>query len=244
MIRILKNSLLVVGVALPMFCSAQNDFGVWTGVDVRVPIIKKLDAGLQLESRFTNNVSTVDQSFVSPYLKFNLHKHIGLGVAYRFGNRPTTGLLGGETYHRIGLDANFKDLLDLFMDKSRLELDARIRLTHATDAGDLNNDYFRTRVKLGYNIPKTKLKPHVAAEFFLHFNDQMTYTSTSLTANHRFNKYRLRLGLEYPINKRHKLNVYYLVQPKIESVDTDFILGLGYKYKVKWKKKGGTGTPK
>ncbi|MFT6282008.1 MAG: hypothetical protein ACJA0U_002141 [Salibacteraceae bacterium] len=233
MIRILKNSLFVIGVTLPMLSSAQSDFGVWTGGDVRVPITKKLDAGMQLESRFSNNVSTVDKSFLSPYVKFNLHKHIGLGLAYRFGNSPTAGLFGGETYHRIGLDANFKDLLELFMEKTKLELDARLRYTHGWDRGDLNKDNFRTRVKLSYDLPKTKLKPHVAAEFFLHFNDQITYTSTGVTGNHRFNKYRLRLGLEYPINKRHELNLYYIVQPEFESPDTDFILGLGYKFKIK-----------
>jgi len=236
MIRILKNSLFIVGVALPMLSSAQSDFGVWTGVDVRVPITKKLDAGMQLESRFANNVSTVDKSFISPYVKYDLHKHIGLGLAYRFGNRPTTGLFGGETYHRIGLDANIKNLLELFMEKTRLKLDARLRYTHGWDKGDLNNDNFRTRVKLSYDLPKTKLKPHVATEFFLHFNDQITYTSTGVIGNHRFNKYRLRLGIEYPINKRHELNLYYIVEPEFESPDTDFILGLGYKYLIKRKK--------
>lgn len=237
MIRILKNSLLVVGVALPMLSSAQSDFGVWAGADVRVPIAKKLDVGVQLETRFANNVSTVDKSFISPYVKFDLHKHIGLGLAYRFGNRPTTGLLGGETHHRIGLDANFTNLLELFMKKTKLKLDGRLRYTHAWDRGDLNNDNFRTRVKLSYNLPKTKLKPHVAAEFFLHFNDQLTYTSTGVTGNHRFNKYRLRLGLEYPIKKHHELNLYYIVEPEFKSPDTDFILGLGYKYEIKRQKK-------
>ena len=237
MIRILKNSLLIVSVAVPFLSSAQIDFGIWTGADLRVPITKKLDAGLQMESRFANNISTVDKSFISPYLKYDLHKHIGLGMAYRFGNRPTMGLLGGETYHRIGLDANLTDLVELFMKKTKFKFDARIRYTHAWSQGDLNNDNFRTRVKLSYNLPKTKLKPHVAAEFFLRFNDQLTYTSTGVTGNHRFNKYRLRLGLDYPINKRHELNVYYIVEPKLESPDTDFILGLGYKYEVKRKKK-------
>ena len=237
MTRFLKNSLIVVGVAIPIFSSAQNDFGVWTGADVRLPITKKLDAGLQLESRFTNNASTVNKSFISPYVKYDLKKHIGLGLAYRFGNRPTTGLLGGDTYHRIGLDANFTDLLELFIKKTKLKLDARLRYTHAWDRGDLNNDNVRARVKLSYNLPKTKLKPHVAAEIFLHLNDQLIYTSTSVTGNHRFNKYRLRLGLEYPINKRHELNLYYIVEPEFESQDTDFILGLGYKYEIKRKKR-------
>jgi hypothetical protein len=123
------------------------------------------------------------------------------------------------------------------MKKTKLKLDTRLRYTHAWDRGDLNNDNIRTRVKLSYNLPKTKLKPHVAAEFFLHLNDQLIYTSTSVTGNHRFNKYRLRLGLEYPINKRHELNLYYIVEPEFESPDTHFILGLGYNYEIKRKKR-------
>ena len=238
MIRILKISLLFAGIMLPLCSAAQKDFGAWIGGDLRMPLSKKLDVGLQLESRFENNVSTVDQSFISPYLKFDLHKHIGVGVAYRFSNRPNGGLFGGETYHRIGFDVNFKNLFGEFLKNPNLaNFSTRLRFTHGTDEGDLNKDYLRARFKLKHEMKDFKLTPYISAEFFLHFNDQLSYTAAEVVSRHRFNKYRINIGAEYKINKRHELNLFYIIQPTIESPNTSFILGLGYKYSIKKRKK-------
>lgn len=240
MIRSLKISLLFVGIMLPLFSSAQKDFGAWIGADVRVPVSKKFAAGLQLESRFKDNVSAVNQTFISPYVKYNLHKHVGVELSYRLTNRPESGYFGSENTHRIAIDLNFKSLIDAFIDKKgaqNLDFDARIRYTHATDKGELNNDYLRARLKLDYNVSGIKLTPYISTEFFFHFNDQLTYTPTEVTSRHRFNKYRINLGMEYKIGKQHELNLFYIVQPTIESPNTRFILGLGYKYSLKKKKK-------
>lgn len=238
MIRILKISLLFAGIMLPLCSAAQKDFGAWIGGDLRMPLSKKLDVGLQLESRFENNVSTVDQSFISPYLKFDLHKHIGVGVAYRFSNRPNGGLFGGETYHRIGFDVNFKlGGINLSSSPNKSDFSARLRFTHGTDEGDLNKDYLRARFKFKHQLRDIKLTPYVSAEFFLHFNDQLSYTATEVVSRHRFNKYRINIGMEYKVNKRHELNLFYIIQPSIESPNTRFILGLGYKYSIKRRKK-------
>ena len=226
-------SIFVIGVLSPLTSTAQKDFGAWIGAEVKMPLSKNLNLGLQIENRLKNNATEVNQSFISPYLGYKLHKHINLEMAYRFSNRPETGLFGSENVHRISLDASFKDLIDFVSKDTRLKLDVRLRYTHAGGEGDLNNDYFRTRFKLSYNLPKTKLKPHIATEFFYHFNDQLTYVNNEVKTTNRFNKYRLRFGLDYELNKRHKFSLFYIVQPNIESNDTDFILGLGYRYTIK-----------
>lgn len=239
MIRSFKISLLIVGIMLPLFSSAQKDFGAWIGTDVRMPINKKIAIGLQLESRFKDNISSVDQSFLSPYMKYDLFKHIDLELSYRLSNNPTSGFFGSDNSHRITFDLGFKELLKAFkiIKSKNLNFDARIRYTHSTSTGDLNNDYLRTRFKLDYNVSGFKLKPYVSTEFFFHFNDQLTYSAIEVTSRNRFNKYRLNLGMEYKIGKRHELNLYYMIQPTIESPNTSFIIGLGYQYSLKRIKK-------
>ena len=140
----------------------------------------------------------------------------------------------GSTYtHRTTLDVEFKDLLELFVDKTPLEITARIRGTHEVRDGDLNNNYLRGRLKLAYNLPGTKLEPHILGEVFYHFNDQISYTFSSIESRNRINKYRLRAGLSYPFTKQHTVKVFYIVEPRTESPRTDFILGVGYTFKLK-----------
>jgi len=102
MIRLLKTSLLLVGISFVGVSIAQNDFNAWAGVDIRVPVTKKLNVGVKLESRFENNISKVEQTFVAPYLKLDLHNHIEMGLVYRFSNRPESGLFGSQNVHRFG----------------------------------------------------------------------------------------------------------------------------------------------
>lgn len=229
--RQLKLIALAALIISPFQTFAQNDFGLWTGVDARFKASKKLDFGLQLESRFKSNASEVDQTFLSPYARYELHKKIRVGADYRLSNRPESGIFGEYFTHRMTVDLEFKDLIKSFVD--RLDLDTRIRYTHATrGTGELNNDNLRLRVKLSYNLPKTKLTPHIASEFFYHFNDQIIYTPTEVQSVHRFNKYRLRAGLSYPLNKQHELSLFYMVEPEIEGPDTEYILSLGYSLKL------------
>ena len=213
---------------------AQKDFGLWAGLDVRIPILKKLAIGVELQSRFESNVSQVERSFISLYVKYELHKHVRLGLDYRLSNLPSgSGFFGSEYTHRTTLDIELRNLVDLIKEDTRLQLTARIRGTYEARSGDLNNTNLRGRLKIAYNLPKTKLEPHVAAEVFYHFNDQINYTFSSVEAKHRVSKYRLRAGLSYPLTKQHLVKLYYIVEPRTESMRTDFILGVGYAFKLK-----------
>jgi len=204
MIRFIQIGVLLIGISVPIEVSAQKDLNAWTGIDLRMPITKKLGTGLQIEGRFDNNLTEVDQTFISPYVKYELHKHIGLELAYRYANRPEGGFFGPYSTHRVSFDLGFKDLfkaIDL-TPNNNLDFDARLRFTHRTDKGELNNDYLRARFKLDYKFKKIKLTPHIATEFFFHFNDQLSYTPTEVISTHRFNKYRIRAGLGYEPKKR------------------------------------------
>lgn len=234
MSKALKIAVILAFSCLSWSAFSQKDFGAWIGVDFRVPLLKKLDVGLEAQSRFESNVSQVDQSFISPYVKYDLHKFIELGVDYRLSNSSTgAGFFGNLFTHRTSLDVEFKDLLELFVKKTPLNVSARLRGTHEVERGDLNNDNIRGRIKLAYNLPGTKLEPHILGEVFYHFNDQITYTFSGVEAKNRFNKYRLRGGLNYPVKKRHAVKLYFIYESRFESPRADFVLGVGYSYKLK-----------
>ncbi len=218
-------------------CTGQSDFGLWLGAEVKYPISKKMEFGTEIQTRFASNVTRVDQSFLSPSVNYEFHKYLELSAAYRLGNSPSgSGFFGSKTTHRFGIDVKSGNLADLINNKSRLQTAIRLRATHEIEGTDLNKDYFRGQLEIGYNLPKTKLKPSISVEFFYHFNDQLVYTFTSVESRGRINKYRIQAELKYPISKRQDLKLFYFIQPEIESPNKAFVLGLNYTYNLKRKK--------
>ncbi|MDC3252712.1 DUF2490 domain-containing protein [Crocinitomicaceae bacterium] len=225
---------LTIGLLLPIGVLCQNDFELWTGTDLRYKVSKELNCGLKLESRFKSNITEVDQTFLSPYLQYKPSDHIRLGLDYRMANRPSSGFLGKQFTHRITMDLIFRDLTKDINALKRFNFDTRIRFTHATrNEGELNNNNLRFRIKVDYNLRKTKLTPHFAASIFYHFNDQIIYTKNEVQTLHRFNKYRLRIGANYPIHKKHVVGLFYMIQPEINGSKTTYVLSLGYSYRIK-----------
>lgn len=213
---------------------AQKDFGLWTGLELRVPLTQKLDVGLELQMRFHQNATKVNNSFLSPYLKYELHRHLGVGLSYRYSNEPDgQGVFGSTNLHRLTVDLEAKKLLDLVTKDSPFDAALRLRYTHETTMGDRNNDYWRTQFEIRYDWKQFHLKPEVSAEFFYHFNDQLSYSFDEVRVNHRFNKFRIRLGFAYDISKRSEAKIFYMLQSQLESPNADYILGLGYTYRFK-----------
>lgn len=232
----MKASVLFFGVVLTLFStinlSAQKDFGLWTGIDGKLSLSKKIQLGAVVQMRFKDNINARSESFVSPYVTYNPFKHFKIGLDYRFSNNWDNGYIS-ENRHRITIDLGFKKILGLVNIKSRFNFDSRLRYVGESRVGDVNNHYLRGRIKLVYNLPKTKIEPHITSELFYHFNDQISYTENQVITNHRFNKYRVRAGLGIPITKQHLLRVFYIIQKEIGGPKTDYIGGLTYRFR--WK---------
>lgn len=232
----MKASVLFFGVFLTLFStinlSAQKDFGLWTGIDGKLGLSKKIQVGAVVQMRFKENINARSESFLSPYVTYNPFKHFKIGLDYRFSNNWDNGYIS-ENRHRISIDLGFKKLLGLLNIKSRFNFDSRLRYVGESRLGDVNSHYLRGRIKLVYNLPKTKIEPHISSELFYHFNDQLSYTENQVITNHRFNKYRVRAGLGIPITKQHLLRVFYIIQKEIDGPKTDYIGGLTYRFR--WK---------
>lgn len=221
------------------FAFSQNDFGIWTKADLKIPVTKKLDVDLAVNARFKSNATEVKKTFISPSISYKVLDFLKLSADYRFANTPKTGFFGPTNTHRITLDAD----VDLFKYEkartdsatpSKIEISTRIRYSHENETGDLNDDNLRGQVKVDYFFPKDLgLKIYGSVEVFYHFNDEIRYTSSTVTTHHRFNKMRWRVGMEYNLNKRNSIELYYLIEPEFESFDTDFVLGIGYVYELR-----------
>lgn len=214
---------------LPLSVVSQTDFGAWTGMKVHVPLNKKISFGTDVQTRYESNLSELSEFFISPYVSYELNKHIGIGADYRMTYYATKSNYG----HREAIDLMFEKLIDLVYEKSRFDFSMRLRGTHEFNRSDDNSSNIRLKGKLSYNLRKTKLEPELSSEFFYHFNDQIVYQASEVITYNRFDKYRIRLGLNYSFSKRHRMKMFYQFQKAFLEDNSSNVLGLKYTYQFK-----------
>lgn len=232
----MKNALVLFLFLIGFGAIAQNDFGVWSGAEVKYNLSKKVEFGLECQMRFDNNSTRLNNTFVSPYGSYKLKKFLEIGLGYRWTNESDPGSFYGQTNtHRVTIDLEAKKIIDFIVKNSRWDLGFRLRSTHETGNGDRNSDYLRGQLELKYNVKGVKLEPFVSFEGFLHFNDQLVYTSDNVRGVHRVNKLRYRLGCKYEFMANQEVSLFYMIQDELENAKSEFVLGIGYTYKLSRK---------
>ena len=226
----LKSCYLLLLVLLPSLSTfGQNDFGVWVGAEAKKEISKRFDVALQAQLRLDDNATHHQKSFVSPSISFKAHKHMALGAAYRLSSVPFNSSTSNRAFaHRYTFDLEFRKLIDLIKDGSRLGASIRLRETTELEDQKLTENTLRCKLKFDYNIPKSKFEPFISGELFYRFNNQLTYTATEVVATNAINKLRMKVGASYKIKGGHSLKLYTLIQKQLLSQETEMILGLGY----------------
>ena len=231
-----KYILGLLGLIFSQLSFSQNDFGLWFGGQIEAPIMEQVDVTLETEMRLGDNATQMDTRFVSPSVKWKAHKHVRIGAEYRLSSIPFNSSTTNRSYtHRYGFDLEFRKIMDLINKKSKLGISMRLRSTTELEMQKRTKNTLRYKINFDYNIPKSKLKPYVSGEFFYRFNNQLTYTATEVIATNAVNKLRLKIGVEYPVKKRHTLKFYSLMQKQLLSQDSEFILGVSYGFRLKMK---------
>jgi hypothetical protein len=102
----------------------------------------------------------------------------------------------------------------------RYYIDIRNRVL-AEGNDNIYSEVLRQKMKLSYNLRKTKLEPSLSLEFFSSLEDLI-------------NKLRYSLALSHPINKKLDLSFVYKIQQEFNVVDpiTLFIFESKISYKL------------
>lgn len=233
-----KALLFLFGLFACTSISAQNDFGLWLKHDLSYSLNEKVKIELDFQARFDRNVTRNKELFTTPSIQWEVHKFIKLGAEYRFTYFPSSNFENGKPVsNRYSLNAEFQNIEKLWNKKSDLGLSLRIAGTSEHQKFERVDNYLRTRLKVDYNIPKTKLKPEFSAELFYHFNDQVSYSFTEVRTVNSFNKMRFKLGLEYPLGLKHKVAIFGQYQHAFLSKNNDVVMGISYSYDINKKAK-------
>ncbi|MCH2229115.1 MAG: DUF2490 domain-containing protein [Crocinitomicaceae bacterium] len=232
--NLFRNIILIFTLLGSFFTIGQSDFITWAGLELKTSVSKKIELNLKGQSRFDRNSSHLKNTFISPGIRLKVHKNIRLSGKYRLSSIPFNLNSSNRILsHRLTLDAQFRNLLNLILDKPMVDLNVRLRGTHEMEKNKRDDHYIRLRLKGALNLKKSKITPNASLEIFYHLNNQITYTFEKVTSHHAINKLRIRIGTDYKLNKRQELSFFGIYQRELFRLENDFILGVGYTFELK-----------
>ena len=189
---ILRKFFLIFILPISVF-SQENDFQTWTSISASKKIIKKTNLTIKQGVRFRENSSLYSKLFTDLKIKSKYNKHFSFAIGYRFSNDWDKQFELSQK-SRVYSDIYYKDKYKkrfLFDTRARLQTQGNIEGYTAT---------FRHKSVLAYNIPKTKLEPSVALEYFLPFESML------------IEKLRYTIELSHPITKDLDAEIAYRIQ--------------------------------
>ncbi|HPF51939.1 MAG TPA: DUF2490 domain-containing protein [Draconibacterium sp.] len=194
--------------------SAADAQRTWFEFEISKSLGDKLQIGLAPQIRFKEKFE-LHEYFFEPNIEYKFNKYFSLGANYRIGNNPDKDG-NAQWYGRYALEAKTG------YEWRRLEAKFRLRYTNTDDFGGEPGDqinYLRFKFQLEYDIKEIDLKPYAAYEAYRNLVEG------------DFTKVRWEGGLEYKINKHHRVGAYYRLNDYLVTDDETFkIIGLTYKF--------------
>lgn len=210
-----------------LFCSPVvgqvKDAGLWTSVSFEAKLVKKLSFNISQEFRFNENITELGAAFTDAGFSYKLNKHFDFAANYRFTQRRRT-----DNYysfrHRFYVDVKYSRKLKPFELSFRTRIQDQVSDIGRASDGGVPEYYWRNKLRLKWDTKKA-YAPYVSVELFSPLN----YPRINA-----FDAMRSTAGVEYEISKHHKIDIYYMIQNVLYASmpETDFILGLGYSFKL------------
>lgn len=206
---------LILVIFLVGFAGTSIAQRTWFEFEFSKKITDKLELSIEPEVRFKEKLELNEYLF-QPGLEYQFNDYFSLGGKYRIGNNLKNNR-DSHWYGRFAFDAKSK------YEWKKLGAQLRLRYTNADDFGDNNNDktnYLRMRLKMEYTLKKFDLKPYAAYEIYRDLDDK------------DFDKSRWETGVEYKINKHHRIGAYFRINDYFSNKESLNIIGFTYKLKL------------
>ncbi len=188
----------------------------WFEFEISKSVGENLEIALAPEIRFKENFE-LHEYFFEPKIEYKFNKYFALGANYRYGNNPDKDG-NAQWLGRYAVEAKTG------YDWKKFEAQIRIRYTNFDDFGSDKEDssnYLRFKFQLEYDIERIDIKPYVAYEVY-----------RSLVEG-TYEKARWESGLEYKINKHHRVGAYFRLSDYLtDDTESLKIIGLSYKFKI------------
>ncbi|WP_428654862.1 DUF2490 domain-containing protein [Runella sp.] len=206
---------------LPFLSYSQaTDIGLWAGVGAEKKINKKWSINVNVQTRFTDNISVLKAYLGEAGLSYKLNKHWEVSGYYRYiGRRKKNEDKTGYEYRSYN-----RFYADLAYDHKiwKLKFDYRLRYQNQfqddESAAENNSSYIRNKFELSYPN-KSRFTPYISTDIFYEIGAD-------------FDQMRNKAGIEIAINKTNKLDLSGFTDYRlVGSQENRFLIGVAYKVK-------------
>lgn len=200
-----------------------RDAGLWTSFSFEAKIIKRVSASIAQEFRFNENITELGTVFTDAGISYKVNKHFQVAANYRFIRKRSTEDFY-NTRHRFYVDVKYSKKIKPFEVSLRSRFQDQYSDIGRAPDGGIPGYYFRNKLSLDWNT-KTAFSPYLSVELF----SPLKYPRSIA-----FDNIRATAGVDYAFSKHHKIDLFYMIQKElnVSRPATDFILGLGYSYKL------------
>jgi len=212
--------LFILFVSYGTICAKTEKFGTWIELTFTKKFLKDFEFSIIPEFRLQDDF-TMDEYIFEGKLGYEPFKYLDLAASYRLNTNVKTK--GNVITHSLVFDATGKIKID------RFNASLRTRFSNESDSGDnaSGNYLLRPRVKLQYNIRKSKFEPYISYELFHNLK------------KNSIEKGRFDAGINRDLGKHHKVGLYYRLQdyfPEKNAIiksdkNSINILGINYGFK-------------
>lgn len=227
------TSLNFVLVLLPLLGIGQNspDYCLWSDFAIEKKLSKKFSLELEEELRFNQNISRLNYIHSSIGAGYRLNKSIRFALSYRFTAKY---LLEDEFSfrHRLALDGSYRYSFSNFSIGYRSRIQSELKNYNSSKKG--KNPAWEWRNKLTVKYTFNRIEPFINTEIFFQIKDER-----NPKLDKTLYKFRLSAGLDYKVNKRNDVGLFFLIQRGANDDDPNElnVLGLSYKFEIPRSKK-------
>ena len=198
----------------------------WSSIEVDYGLTKNIDiyAGGQLRIKSVGD--SYNKSFYELGAKIKINDYLSSGFGYRGIDEldDVGNIQGHEKFNR------YHAFLTGVYEYKKIDFRLRLQFQRKNEVGNssLNNDFFRTRFEVRYDIKGWKADPRIGIEFF---------TKDDLNFDENYKKYRFSFGTKLNLKGPNSLTIKYILQEevRVESPISHHILRLNYNYSIKRK---------
>ena len=204
----------------------DSDFMTWTSVKIQTKIVPKLSFDLTQEFRLENNSTQWDEIFTNLNLAYSPFKFFEVEGSWRFiQHRKKNG--DWIPLNRFHFDLKFGVDIKRFRPVYRFRF---VRYPTFSNDTKIEVSILRHRLELNYDIRNLRLDPYVSIELFHAIEDD---------GNDEIIGIRYKMGADYRINKYHRIGISFRYDQEFnaKNPETHYILGLDYRWILKFKKK-------
>ena len=198
----------------------------WSSIEVDYGLTKNIDiyAGGQLRIKSVGD--SYNKSFYELGAKIKINDYLSSGFGYRGIDEldDVGNIQGHEKFNR------YHAFLTGVYEYKKIDFRLRLQFQRKNEVGNssLNNDFFRTRFEVRYDIKGWKADPRIGIEFF---------TKDDLNFDENYKKYRFSFGTKLNLKGPNSLTIKYILQEevRVDSPVSHHILRLNYNYSIKGK---------